>query len=94
MTIEQIEQMTKTIGSSLQHVNLTGGEPFLRSDIYEIVKAYFINAGVTSILINSNGTYTRKIEKFVTKLNEEFPDKRVIIQFSIDSFKRTNRNPN
>ena len=36
--------MTLTLGKSLQHVNLTGGEPFLRNDIFEIIKAYFDNS--------------------------------------------------
>ena len=86
MTTKQIIEMTKTMGKSLQHVNLTGGEPFLRSDLFEIVKGYFDNANVGSILINSNGTYTKRVREFVKKLNEQFPEKRVIIQFSIDSF--------
>ena len=54
MSIEQIAKMTSTLGKSLQHVNLTGGEPFLRDDIYDIMKAYFDNANVNSILINSS----------------------------------------
>ena len=86
MSLSEIQKMTKTIGKSLQHVNLTGGEPFLRKDLFDIVKSYFENANVQSILINSNGTYTKRVGEFVNRLNEEFPDKRVIIQFSIDSF--------
>ena len=47
MTTEQIEKMTNNIGKSLQHVNLTGGEPFLRKDLFEIVSAYYNNAKVS-----------------------------------------------
>ena len=86
MSIEQISQMTSTLGKSLQHVNLTGGEPFLRNDIYDIMKAYFDNANVNSILINSNGSYPKRINSLLNKLNKEYPEKRVIIQFSIDSY--------
>ena len=86
MTTEQIEKMTNNIGKSLQHVNLTGGEPFLRKDLFEIVSAYYNNAKVESILINSNGTYTKRVAEFTDRVNKEFPDKRLIIQFSIDSF--------
>ena len=62
MTIEQINKMTSTMGKSVQHVNLTGGEPFLRADIFEILKAYFDNANVNSILINTNGSYPKEFQ--------------------------------
>jgi radical SAM protein with 4Fe4S-binding SPASM domain len=86
MTIQDIQYMTSTMGKSLQHVNLTGGEPFLRSDIFDIIKAYFDNAKVNSILINTNGSYPKKIDSLLNKLNEFYPEKKVIIQFSIDSY--------
>ena len=70
LSIDQIQKITSTMGKSLQHVNLTGGEPFLRSDIFEVIKAYFDNAQVGSILINSNGAYTRRIESLVENLNK------------------------
>ena len=86
MTIEQINKMTSTMGKSVQHVNLTGGEPFLRADIFEILKAYFDNANVNSILINTNGSYPKRISDLVDKLNKFYPSKTVITQFSIDSY--------
>jgi len=86
MTIQEIRKMTSTMGKSLQHVNLTGGEPFLRSDIFDIIKAYFDNAKVNTVLINTNGSYPKKINAFVDKLNEFYPEKTVVIQFSIDSY--------
>ncbi len=86
MTIEQINKFTSTMGKSVQHVNLTGGEPFLRSDIFEILKAYFDNANVSSILINTNGSYPKRISDLVDKLNKFYPNKTVITQFSIDSY--------
>ena len=61
MTIEQINKFTSQWEKSVQHVNLTGGEPFLRSDIFEILRAYFDNANVNSILINTNGSYPKRI---------------------------------
>ena len=86
MTIEQINKFTSTMGKSVQHVNLTGGEPFLRSDIFEILRAYFDNANVNSILINTNGSYPKRISDLVDNLNKFYPDKTVITQFSIDSY--------
>lgn len=86
MSIEQIKKMTLTLGKSLQHVNLTGGEPFLRNDIFEIIKAYFDNAKVNSILINTNGSYPKRINNFLDDLNNNYQNKRIILQFSIDSY--------
>ena len=40
LTIQEIDKLTKTLGSSLLNVNLTGGEPFARKDLNDIAKPY------------------------------------------------------
>ena len=43
LSLEEIDKLTKNMGKSLLNVNLTGGEPFARSDITEIAKCYIKN---------------------------------------------------
>lgn len=86
MTVEDFDKLTKKLGPSLMHVNLTGGEPFLRPDLAEIAKCYFRNAGLDSILINTNGSMPNMIQKFIDEIFDKFPDKKLYFIFSIDSF--------
>jgi len=86
LTIEEIDRITKSLGPSLQNVNLTGGEPFARKELIDIARSYFRNTGIRSIFITSNGSLPDRIEKFLTTLTKEFPDRKIIFSFSIDGF--------
>ena len=84
LTLEEIQKLTKNLGSSLVNVNLTGGEPFLRKDFFEIVEAYFKNTTIKSIFITSNGMYTDLIKKFLDRFLESGIDGKIIFSFSLD----------
>ncbi len=86
MTLDEIRLLTRTLGPSLQHVNLTGGEPFLRLDLIDIVRAYFDNADLGSILINTNGAFPKQVEALTTTILKEYPGKKIFFIFSIDAF--------
>jgi len=86
LTLEEIEKLTKSFGKSLLNVNLTGGEPFLRRDFFEIVKMYFENAGIRSVYITTNGMFTQLTKNFLDKFIESGISGNVILSFSIDNF--------
>lgn len=68
--------------TSLKDVNVSGGEPFLRKDIVEIVKNIRTRLPKARIVISSNGFSTKLIEKRLTEILKHVPDIRVGI--SID----------
>lgn len=84
MTLDEIERMTRTLGPTLANVNLTGGEPFLRGDLVDIARLYYTNAGVRSVYVTSNGTYTERAESFAGVLAREFSDRMTIVSLSVD----------
>jgi len=88
MTIDEIREMTKHMGNSLLNANLTGGEPFLRRDIFEIAEAYFKNAGVKSLYITTNGMYTNLIKEFIDKFLASGIDGKLVFAISIDNFEK------
>jgi len=88
LSLDEICAMTRTMGKGLYNVNLTGGEPFLREDLFEIVSAYFKNTTVRSIVITSNGTLTKAVGTFVDKLHRSDFRGRVKLSFSLDNFER------
>jgi len=88
LSLEEIHKLTSSLGKSLFNVNLTGGEPFLRRDIWEIAKAYFENAGVRSIFITTNGMFTSQTKEFIDKFLASGIDGKITFSFSIDNFEK------
>ncbi|MDD4289913.1 MAG: radical SAM protein [Patescibacteria group bacterium] len=72
---------------NLKYINLSGGEPFLRTDLYEIVKILKQNNPNSNIIISSNGFITDLIVKTVKKLISI--DKNIGIRISIDGLSDT-----
>ena len=86
LNLNEITTLTKSLGKSLFNVNLTGGEPFLRKDLFEIAKAYFSNTSAQSLFITTNGYFTERIKDFLDNLISSGINRKVTIQFSIDNF--------
>src|SRR3989344_1433723 len=42
LTLEEYEKIAKNYGDLIQ-LSLTGGEPFLRNDLYDIMKVFYIH---------------------------------------------------
>jgi MoaA/NifB/PqqE/SkfB family radical SAM enzyme len=87
LTLDEIKSLTKTFGKSLFNVNLTGGEPFIRRDIFEITEAYFKNTPIESIFITTNGMFTQLTKEFLDKFIESKIKGKIIFSFSIDNFR-------
>lgn len=65
LNLEQIEKIALTSGKALRNVALTGGEPFIREDLFEIADIWYKNSTAQSISLCTNGSMPDKIEKFV-----------------------------
>ena len=86
LALDEIVKLTHTFGNSLSNVFLTGGEPFLRKDLYEIVEAYFLNAGARSVFITTNGYFKDRILKLAELFAESSIKGQLFITISIDDF--------
>ena len=64
LSLNEIDKLTKTLGTSLLNVNLTGGEPFARKDIIDIAKLYIKNTTIQSIYVTTNASLPERVEKF------------------------------
>ncbi len=58
----------KRLPASLQDINITGGEPFLRRDIVEIVKNMKAAAPNARFILNTNGYMPHKIKKDMAEI--------------------------
>ena len=69
---------------SLMFLLPTGGEPFLRKDIGEIVKIFHKNTGVRNVGIPTNGSTTARTVSIVKDLCESCPELDLHIDVSLD----------
>lgn len=57
LTFAEIESLSKELGA-IENLNLSGGEPFLRSEFAAICRLFIENNGVRQIYVPTNGYYT------------------------------------
>lgn len=88
LTLEEIGRLTKTFGGRLFNVNLTGGEPFVRNDLYEILECYVRNAGVESVYITSNGAFPETMQRLAERFLRAEGRSRLVISVSIDDLEK------
>jgi MoaA/NifB/PqqE/SkfB family radical SAM enzyme len=84
LSTEEIVRLTKTLGDALFSVYLTGGEPFLRKDLFAIVAAYGQHTAVRSINVATNGMYTDAVRGFIDRYRASGLGQRLMFSISID----------
>ena len=82
------EKMAKSI-PRLKSLLLSGGEPFLRDDLYDIVSLFIKHCGVRFISIPNNGFFTDRILKQTQSFLEKEKHAFLTLLFSIDGFAAT-----
>ena len=84
LKINEIEKTFKKIGY-IPYVSLSGGEPFLRKDLADILEIIMKYSKPLMISIPTNGAYTDRIKNVLeTTLKKKFPTE-INIQLSIDA---------
>jgi MoaA/NifB/PqqE/SkfB family radical SAM enzyme len=83
MKVEEIDYFTKTM-KPLHHVNLTGGEPFLRDDLPKIVSLFRMNCKTQSFSIPTNGYDHNRIASITREIFHLSHDINLQINVSID----------
>lgn len=68
LSLEQIEKICTSIGQPMMHIVLTGGEPFLRQDLPELVGVMVKHLEPESISICTNGSMPTRIKDMTKKL--------------------------
>ena len=84
LTLDEIESLTKTMGR-LMFLLPTGGEPFLREDLAEIIGAFYRNTGVRNVAVPTNGSLTERVIGTVRKVLASCPDIALGVDVSLDA---------
>lgn len=83
LTLDEIQKLTLNLSEMLV-VNLFGGEPFVREDIFEIIKCFAVNCKTKYISIPSNGWFTDRILSVIEQACVEFPNTFFKMYLSLD----------
>ncbi len=84
MKTREIERISETLGSNLGVLILAGGEPFTRTDLPEIARAFYANNKLGSLYITSNGQIQKRVIPDVIRILQECPQLNVTMALGID----------
>ena len=83
LTLDEIKKFALTI-PPFEHLLLSGGEPFLRDDLAEIVNVFIENNKIRTLDIPTNGLLVSKTIDFVKSIHQKHPHLCITIGVSLD----------
>src|ERR1039457_2422990 len=88
LTTAQIERISAT-APPIRKLWLSGGEPFLRENLAEIVALFVERKGVRNVNLPTNGLLPEKIFRIVDRMLELCPEVDIDLNFSLDGLTNT-----
>lgn len=88
LTYEQIKTISETAGP-FDKLWLSGGEPYLRKEMVDIIAMFHEQNGVKTINLPSNGLAREKIITMTGELLERCPKLTIHLNFSLDGLGKT-----
>ncbi|HNX01550.1 MAG TPA: radical SAM protein [Candidatus Cloacimonadota bacterium] len=92
LTAAEYGKMFHNIGHSPYWITYSGGEPFLRPDLVDVVKAIYDASHPKIINIPTNGILTKKIVNDVDNICMACPKSQIIINVSLDGIESEHDN--
>lgn len=83
LSLEEIEKVAKSMKHLIQ-LTISGGEPFLRDDLPEIIKIFAKHSGVKFVTLSTNGFLPRRILEHTEKILRENPNVHFNFCVSVD----------
>tara|TARA_B100000427_G_C15475228_1_gene580440 strand:- start:334 stop:1374 length:1041 start_codon:yes stop_codon:yes gene_type:complete len=69
---------------SLLHLTITGGEPFVRKDLFNIISEIIDKSNVPRVSIKTNGFYLKRIKECVPQLIKKYKNTEITLSISLD----------
>ena len=83
LALEEVQQVAEKL-NPLDFVRLTGGEPFLRKDLAEVIEAFHKRAGVGRMGMISNATLPDRMPDMINEVFQRCPDLTLDLGVSVD----------
>jgi MoaA/NifB/PqqE/SkfB family radical SAM enzyme len=84
MTVEEWDRVFASLGRTPFYITFTGGEPFLRRDVDEIVLSAYRHCRPSVITIPTNGLLTERVIDRFDAICRECPESQIGINLSLD----------
>ena len=84
MTVDEIDRMCRHLGKDLMLIALTGGEPFLREDLVDIVASYYRHTRAPILQITTSGMFRHRVLDHLEAILKLDHRRRVVVNCSID----------
>jgi Fe-coproporphyrin III synthase len=88
LTFAQIERLSRT-SPSFHKLWISGGEPFLRKELAEIIELFYRHNGMRHVNLPTNGLLPQKVDSVVSALLQRCPDLTIDLNFSLDGLANT-----
>lgn len=88
LTFDQIRRLAET-APPFEKLWLSGGEPFLREELAEIVGLFARHNGIRNVNLPTNGLLPERIFRAVDRMLELAPDVSIDLNFSLDGLANT-----
>ncbi len=88
LTLEQISALARSI-PRLRTVALTGGEPFLRHDLWEMIETFYLQNRTSHVQIDTNGSMPDRMLEILDRFADLQPGGYLTFQVSLDGLKET-----
>ncbi len=83
LSLDEIKNIAKSLPRLLV-LSITGGEPFVRKDISDVVKTFTQETRVHIVTISTNGFYIKRMQEYIPKMLTENPNTNILFYVSID----------
>jgi MoaA/NifB/PqqE/SkfB family radical SAM enzyme len=83
LTFEEFERLSNELGN-IEILNLSGGEPFLRTEFAEICSLFVQNNHVKQIYVPTNGYFTERTEKQLRQVLKSRTLQLFVCEISLD----------
>ena len=88
LSFEQIGRLSRT-APPFHKLWLSGGEPFLRKELAEIIELFYRDNGVRHVNLPTNGLLPEKLEAVITQVLARCPELAIDLNFSLDGLANT-----
>lgn len=83
LSIEEIHQITLNYPKSIPSLTITGGEPFLRLDVDQIVTHFYRNNTTRFVTIVTNGSFPDQIKEQIERILIQCPFLKLNVQLTV-----------
>jgi Fe-coproporphyrin III synthase len=88
LTFDQLQRLSET-APEFHKLWISGGEPFLRKDLAEVIELFYQNNGMRHVNLPTNGLLPKKVEAVISQLLSRCPELVIDLNFSLDGLANT-----